>query len=54
MRTPGQVAAHIEEQGGHLSEDEARATLDEFSRLGLMLGEEGRYLSLALPANPHW
>lgn len=28
--------------------------LDKFIKLGLMMKEDSNYLSLALPANPHW
>jgi len=26
----------------------------EFCQAGLMVSEEGRYLSLAIPSNPNW
>jgi hypothetical protein len=31
-----------------------RAALEEFCSLGLMLSEDGKYLSLALPVNQNW
>jgi ribosomal peptide maturation radical SAM protein 1 len=36
------------------SRDEVQNGLDEFCRLGLMLTEDGKYLSLAIPVNPNW
>lgn len=51
MRTPKGVAAELD---GRLSEAEVRTVLDEFCRLGLMVSEADRYLSLAVPANPNW
>jgi ribosomal peptide maturation radical SAM protein 1 len=38
----------------HSSEEEVSYILRKFCDLDLMLEEDGRYLSLALPANPHW
>ncbi len=56
LRSVGQAVEHLEcaLDGQRLPEEEVRAALEEFCRLGLMLGEEGKYLSLALPANPNW
>ncbi|HYA99187.1 MAG TPA: hypothetical protein VED37_03110, partial [Ktedonobacteraceae bacterium] len=34
--------------------DDVQRALEEFCRLGLMLTEDGKYLSLALPVNPNW
>jgi hypothetical protein len=34
--------------------DEIEGALDEFCSADLMLKEDGRYLSLALPSNPNW
>ena len=31
-----------------------RRILDAFTTRGLMLEEDGHYLSLAVPANPNW
>ncbi|MRW93287.1 RiPP maturation radical SAM protein 1 [Duganella sp. FT80W] len=56
MRSPAQVADHLLT----LSDDnqfelaDIRDALDEFCGAGLMLGEDDKYLSLALPANPNW
>ncbi len=37
-----------------VSQDTVQDALDEFTSLGLMIEEDGRYLSLALPINPNW
>jgi ribosomal peptide maturation radical SAM protein 1 len=34
--------------------EEVRAALDDFCRARLMLGEDDKYLSLAIPSNPNW
>ena len=34
--------------------DDVHRALEEFCRLGLMLTEDGKYLSLAIPVNPNW
>jgi ribosomal peptide maturation radical SAM protein 1 len=36
------------------SHDEVREAMDEFCRGRLMLTENGKYLSLAIPSNPNW
>jgi len=56
MRTPRAVRSAMATDGRlpALSESDVQEALDEFCRLGLMVGEDGRYLSLALPANPNW
>jgi ribosomal peptide maturation radical SAM protein 1 len=36
------------------SADEVRDAMDGFCRARLMLSEEGKYLSLAIPSNPNW
>ncbi|MFE5621100.1 RiPP maturation radical SAM C-methyltransferase [Streptomyces virginiae] len=51
QRTAEHVAKRLSEQGcPKVSTAEAQSMLDGFCRAGLMLGEEGRYISLALPA----
>jgi hypothetical protein len=40
--------------GGVVDAEAIRAALDKFCTLGLMLAEDGRYVSLALPVNPNW
>jgi ribosomal peptide maturation radical SAM protein 1 len=57
MRTPPQVAAHLRQLDADVysySAEEVRQALDEFCRAGLMLSEDGTYLSLAIPSNPNW
>ncbi len=56
MRSPVQVADYVRD----LSDDNdcaveaVRDVLEAFCRNGWMLGEDDKYLSLALPANPNW
>lgn len=47
-----QLAASIPDR--ELEPDEVRGALDELCRVGLMVSEDGHYLSLALPINPNW
>jgi ribosomal peptide maturation radical SAM protein 1 len=56
MRTAAQVAEHLgaAPDGFGVSEETIAAALEDFCRKGLMLGEDGQYLSLALPVNPNW
>lgn len=54
MCTVAAVTEHLREAGHAYGEDEVRWGLDEFCRRGLMIAEDGRYLSLAVPANPNW
>jgi ribosomal peptide maturation radical SAM protein 1 len=55
MRTAAQIVAHLaESHSTHVGEDEVRWTLDQFCERSLMVAENGKYLSLALPANPNW
>jgi ribosomal peptide maturation radical SAM protein 1 len=56
MRTAPEVTAYLvaSPQGYSYQREEIEAGLREFCRLGLMLSEDGQYLSLALPANPNW
>ena len=54
MHTATQVASHLEESDSQRhSEEEIRWALDEFCRRDLMIVEDGKYLSLAIPANPN-
>ncbi len=54
-RTVPVIAKHLAEvEGISAEQDQIRETLAKFCDLGLILEEDGRYLSLALPANPHW
>lgn len=56
IMTPAQLAAHLETlpDGGSYPEEQIKEALEEFCKLGLMVKEDGKYLSLALPANPNW
>jgi ribosomal peptide maturation radical SAM protein 1 len=56
MRTARQVAEHLHSgpAGLALSETLVTAGLEDLCAKGLMLGEDGQYLSLALPMNPNW
>ena len=56
MRRPGDVTAALARQDASLAgrERDVEAALDEFCRRGLMVGEDGWYLALAQPQNPHW
>jgi ribosomal peptide maturation radical SAM protein 1 len=53
-RTVEAVCKHLAESDEAGDLDEVRAALEQFCGLGLMLEENGRFLSLALPANPNW
>jgi hypothetical protein len=55
-RSVPQVIEHLQAtlDGYQFSEREVHEALDEFACRGLMVTEDGRYLSLALPANPNW
>jgi ribosomal peptide maturation radical SAM protein 1 len=54
--TVPQVAEYLRNApgGSETSLEEIRETMDEFCRGRLMLGENGKYLSLAIPSNPNW
>ena len=56
MHTPDQVVEYLRSlpQGCDYPVEEVREALDEYCRARLMLSEDGRYLSLALPSNPNW
>jgi len=55
MHTPRQVAEQLTSAGeGNFGEEEVREALDEFCGARLMLSEDDKYLSLAIPANPNW
>jgi len=56
MRPAAQVAEHLRStaEGMGLSEPELIVGLEGLCHKGLMLAEEGQYLSLALPMNPNW
>ena len=55
MRTTGQIVQQLShEDGRDFSEKEVSRALAEFCDAGLMVHDNGRYLSLALPVNPNW
>lgn len=54
MRTVQQVSEHIANAGCRFDQAEVRSILDAFCDRGLMVEEDGCYLSLALPVNPNW
>ena len=54
MRTVPQIAERLAASGVPIKDEDVRANLEEFCRRGLILEEEGRFLSLALPANRNW
>ena len=56
MQTTAAVAEFLEAALGwpRFTLDDVQRALEEFCRLGLMLTEDGKYLSLALPVNPNW
>ncbi len=54
-RTVPNIVAHlVESEGIDENAETISAIVNHFCALDLMLTERGRYLSLALPANPHW
>ena len=56
FHTASQVAAHLIGTSDEYdrSAEEIQEVLDEFCLGRLMVCEDGRYLSLAIPANPNW
>jgi hypothetical protein len=56
MRTPRQVVEHLglTSPDCAFAEDEIRDVLDEFCNGRLMVAEDNKYLSLAVPTNPNW
>jgi hypothetical protein len=55
MRTTAQITEQLSERDGRdCSQKEVSRALAEFCDAGLMVHENGRYLSLALPVNPNW
>jgi ribosomal peptide maturation radical SAM protein 1 len=48
------VVAILGEGGVDAAREDVQQALDRFCALGLMIEEEGRYLSLALPVNGNW
>ncbi len=60
MRTLPQIIEHLDhlqtapDSQLNVSSDEIQVALERFSKLGLMVSEDGKYFSLALPVNPNW
>jgi hypothetical protein len=56
MRTAGQARDHLSEvfDGANLSLDEVSWGLAQYCERKLMVEENGKYLGLAVPANPNW
>jgi ribosomal peptide maturation radical SAM protein 1 len=56
MHTPKQVVEHLLQspERYEFSEEDVRETLDEFCRGRLMVSEDDKYFSLAVPSNPNW
>jgi hypothetical protein len=56
MRTVRQVTEHLQAMapGLEVNPAEVADVLEDFCRNGMMLSEDGQYLSLALPVNPGW
>lgn len=56
MHTPKQVAQHLKQSAEEydFEEGEVRDALDEFCRGRLMVTEDDKYFSLAIPSNPNW
>lgn len=56
MHSIPQIANYLADtwKDERFSEEMVAAALDEFCRPGLMISEEGKYLSLAIPTNPNW
>jgi ribosomal peptide maturation radical SAM protein 1 len=56
MHTAAQVTDHLRQSSEHFDgeAEDVREALDAFCRGRLMLGEDGKYLALAIPSNPNW
>lgn len=52
--TAAKVTTLLREDGFAAEPEEVEQALERFCDLGLMIGEDGRYLSLALPVNGNW
>jgi ribosomal peptide maturation radical SAM protein 1 len=52
--TAAKVTSLLREHGAAAEVEEVQEALGKFCQLGLMIGEDGRYLSLALPVNGNW
>jgi len=56
MHTPKQVVEHLQQSPDsyNCEEDEVRDAMDEFCKARLMISEDNKYFSLAIPSNPNW
>jgi hypothetical protein len=56
MRTPRQVVEHLRQSPGKYdySEEDVRDAMDEYCDGRLMISEDDKYFSLAIPSNPNW
>lgn len=56
MRTPRQVVEHLQlsPEKYDFSEEEVRDAMDEYCHGRLMISEDDKYFSLAIPSNPNW
>jgi ribosomal peptide maturation radical SAM protein 1 len=56
MRTPRQVVQYLRElpEKYDFDEREVREAMDEYCGAALMISEDGKYFSLAVPSNPNW
>ena len=56
MHTPRQVVEHLRQspEKYDFSEEEVRDAMDEYCHGRLMVSEDDKYFSLAIPSNPNW
>ncbi|MBD0329160.1 MAG: RiPP maturation radical SAM protein 1 [Thermoleophilia bacterium] len=54
FHSAARVAAVLSDGGAAVGRGEVEEALERFCELGLMVTEDGNYLSLALPVNPNW
>jgi ribosomal peptide maturation radical SAM protein 1 len=56
FHTASQAAAYLRRTSEQYNRpvEEVQEALDEFCRARLMVSEDGKYLSLAIPSNPNW
>jgi hypothetical protein len=56
MHSPKGVAEHLQQSPERydFAEEDVRDAMDEFCNRRLMISEDDKYFSLAIPANPNW
>lgn len=54
IRSAGGVANALRAKGHHVADEQVEDFLAACCRAGIMLADDGKHLSLALPENPHW